>query len=483
MAISNVGFGDGQQQQQSSSGILLPVVGTAAGAGIGAFTKLGRAKVPQTLEDIPSKDVFVNTMTKGFEGENKTAADTVAAYLAERDAAKGTASSTPAATTPVAPAKSPATSPAGVPVKTNEEMFLENQFKYNMTDLEVQSATSKRAQAHSLYERLLDYGAPSQTPFAQGETADSVANRIKILDGKIDLEKANLERENVDDATKAKIQAKIDGYEAEKTNLDAKLDHEAGYYENKFAKTLQDEMEKSDKYKEPIANANIEKINAETLVTIQNSKLAQAKANLQNAKVAGKPKEEIDKLQAIVDNEQKVLTPLEQSSQMANKKLELLKSEQKFSSEVVEALKQPTDDARKNKLNELIKRQNGKLGSAENENTLLGKANKYWNEASTNYGAHLKDTANAGETAEFNAKFLQAMGKTAPEVKATEVKAGEVVKAEAPKASEAVANAFGKIKDSLKTDRSVGKIAIAAGIGLAVGIIAKMMVDGSNKQA
>lgn len=472
MAVQGVNFGNEQQKQ--SSGILFPTLGAAAGAGIAGFTKFG--KKPIALEGLAADKFQKSAEGANLEGADKTAYDTVLAHLN-----KQTAETTPAASTPEAP-KAPTAPVEPSDLEKADKDFRAKQTVYVQKDAELKLEQKLNEKIQKAYKDIHSYSAPQEVKIdPTSKEATDLKNRKEYLEQAITEDEAKLKDENLDEATKATIKARKEKNEAEKVELENKTADTATMKQNyakSLAKPMEEDVTKADKAVKA-AKESLEKAKKESIE--QDTKVETAQKAFDEAKKANKPAEEITKLETELksakeeaDKIGKKITELKNDASLKQRESDFVKS-------LKEALETPDEATRNASLEKLLSGQK-ELVDAEKGTKVLASKTAY-EKAEASYKNVYETKTNAGKIADFKAEFKKEMGTMTSAVTGETVKV-EPPKVEAPKVeiSEAVKTAFESIKSKLKpVELSGGKIAAGAGIGLAVGLLIKLMADGSSK--
>lgn len=504
MAVQGVNFGNEQQKQ--SSGVVFPVLGAAAGAGVTAFTKFG--KKPLAIEGLTADKFEKSAEGATLEGDHKTAFETVKAYLTKKEAK--TPESEKAAT-PAEDKKSevktdkPATT-TEPKVKVNKSnnpksvatgVELNDIFDNGKTELKYDEYLANKYGAYdvqSLMDKIKDSkaeitrlaGDPSK-PSKEMKAAQYNLNAVK------NFSSTHTEYLNVQ-AKKVAIQSEIDSLTAAQKGLDSKSPKYVSNQKridglNKNIATIDKQLQTLDEKTTAIKAKvpTIEEFAPDKAAIDQMLDKATKDGGRMDIVMTKVAKAKVKELQDLAEAEAR-------KDAKANKKTltpeEIKEIREKITvdhPQVVEASisaggKKGTElsiDAIKNQAKAFYEKQ---ISCAENDLNKVTKSFGRKKAAVAEMEADLqlvRDARKNGTT----------ITKTASEgvVKTNIAKVAESVKASASEAAskvpESVTKAFETLTkaDKLKPGMNGKNILIGTGIGLVAGILAKFMADGSSK--
>lgn len=479
MSVQGVNFRGDEQQQKQSSGILFPALGTAAGAGVTYLSPFG--KTPVVLEELTADKFEKATKDVPLEGADKTAATTIKDYLTKLEA----------------------------------ETKPETDTKASETEKTAQNPEVTKSEAAQKYE------ATVKKFF--GEKGTEIPTR-QLLGG----ESIENYKKGINNVTVKKVEGQAQKVADKNTEI-----QEANERLERAQANYKDELEMKDVVKtdaaiaaEPQLKADLEE--AKTKLNTAKEKYNKAKNLLPENDIAA-AKAELDAKQAVVDNlndsiatahekaiikADKAVEKAANETEAANKKLNEAKEELKKAKSEVEIkekeakvktaekelatktnlLKEAKAIAEDKKITDQAIRQaaaENRIVKVKAEKVALEAQLKTENETFSKLSEELatkKAYLSLAEQAGENGKVAKStfVEKTSNgikvEMQAIADKAGIKTEA-ASKLPESVKTAWESIKSKLKpTEMSGKKVALGAGIGLAAGLLIKLMADGSNKK-
>lgn len=495
MAINNVSFGNDQQQKQST-GIIIPVIGAGAGVGVTALTKLGKKPALSSLEGV-NADTFQKAVDKaGLEGDDKTKAADIKAYL-EKEAAKPaetpkadakpaenkteTAKTDKSADAPKAEVK-----PAGedeakfIEQKTQAFEALGNEHTRNANIYTAEQNAAAKIQ--KAYNDVVAFTPESNAKLAPGETESALKARKTDLTTAIKNNETLLkEDKKLDKAGKEAITARVEAYKKEVNEINSKIftidEHMAEKFESLKKAYTPDSNVKPEET--PVAKASAKVKEAETAHTNKVEAETKAEKALSEAKEASKPAEEITKLEQELATAKKETISAEKVKLDAANDLKVKTIEVDCNKAIADALGSKDPKA------ELAKLHDTKLAKIAPEGVVFKDLAQSEGKARIAFKEMKDAQKNAGLQVAEDAEFKNAMGEKYVEVEKLVAKGGsdasKDISKEASKIPANIQELFDAIKGKFKPEMRMGRIAAGAGIGLVAGMIVKMMVDGGSK--
>lgn len=480
MAVQGVNFGNEQQKQ--SSGVVFPVLGAAAGAGVTAFTKFG--KKPVALEGLTKDQFEKSTKDVTLEGDDKTAFEKVKSYLTEQEAKPATeAKPAEPEKTAATPAPAATAAPTAEAPKTKEAQELEAETKHFFGEKGTEVPARQLLGGTTIENYKKGIENDQKTVDAQTKTVQNIREQIQDSQDEIKRLRANLKEEiNVAESTetpaaaesRAKLKKDLIKAEAELNTAKEKVAYNEKYLPDDVA-SAQAEVDAKQATVDGIKNSvSTPQEKAKDKAAKESEKLSKESAEADKAAKAAEEEAKTAKANktpdAVVKEENAA-----NLRKIANKKKALADEAAGIAKDKEIVDSGIRKQRAQNQVSDAVQKGEKLQATLKTAETDLAKITSALNNKNIKLGlaAEVGDNGNVQLT-----RFQEKVGGgIKAEIQAAAEKEGKV----ASTIPESITKAFESIKSKLKPGMNGKNILIGSGIGLAAGILVKLMADGSSK--